>query len=579
MGLVSASNSDGADLNSTGDALNLNIDENDFDEISQTNIGENQSKIESKDITTYYMEKCELVGYLKDSGSQPISNRTVSIFICDKVYNKTTDNLGKVALKINLKPDSYLATLKFDGDENYTSCSADVIVNVKKASLAIEAKDYKTYWHSDLFFKAKVINKNTKNPVGGIKVAFEVITNQNKHKIYYATTDSKGVAYLKRNLKVGSYKVVTSIKDKKNINSKKAKATMTVKPTAETGCCSFYLQVSGTEAVAGFRRDATNALNIYIKAVKWHGRTAVKQYKLGNSYFFHLITTSDGWMVGTGGIDNPGINRAIENLAGKMVSSGKIKSSYLKKIMAYEQRLGLGHFSIKAPNGKFAVVWGSGIYNGKLKPGEYFSSPNGRYCYRHGDWTKFSDSPTKAAIKVGATDSYGVNRRDITIFHWKATTKDGKTTSLVNAYGANDNGRSVGRSTAYLKDDIYFKNKFISKNKLPKSPSKILLGTHKFGSIDKLIKTQTTVKASKLVRLQNESKTFDITVKDKKTKKVIKNLKLKIRIGKKTYSVKTNSKGIAKFNTDALMLGRYNVTIFSDNIKYYVSAKSTITIK
>ena len=122
----------------------------------------------------------------------------------------------------------------------------------------------------------------------------------------------------------------------------------------------------------------------------------------------------------------------------------------------------LGHFSIKAPDGKYAAVWGNKIYTGKLKPGEYFSSPNLASNFRHGKWAKYNSNPDKAAIKVGATDSFGINRRDITIFHWKATTTEGKTTSVVKAYGANDNGRFVGRSTGHLKDNICFKNKFIS---------------------------------------------------------------------------------------------------------------------
>lgn len=50
-----------------------------------------------------------------------------------------------------------------------------------------------------------------------------------------------------------------------------------------------------------------------------------------------------------------------------MVSSGKIKMSSLKKIKSLEQSLGIGHFAIKAPNGKYAVVWKNSIKTGKLK--------------------------------------------------------------------------------------------------------------------------------------------------------------------------------------------------------------------
>jgi hypothetical protein len=284
-------------------------------------------------------------------------------------------------------------------------------------------------------------------------------------------------------------------------------------------------------------------------------------------------------MAATGGADNPTINHAIEDLAGKMAKSGKIKKSYLKKIQGYERRLGIGHFSIKAPNGKYALVWASGIVTGKLKPGEYICVPNGKYYFRHGTWDKFSKDPAKAAIKIAATDSFGINRRDATAFHWKATTVEGKTTSAIKVYAANDDGRLVGRSTGYLKDNIYFKGKFISKNKLPSTPSSKFLGTYKMGNIDKLIKTQTTVKAPKLTKYLNQSGVFNITVKNKKTKKPIKSLKLKLKIGNKTFSVKTNEKGIAVFNPKSLGVGTYKVQIYTDNVRYKVLANSTIKIK
>ena len=532
--------------------------------------------IEAKDVKTYYKEDAELVSYLKDSNNQPISNKMLSIFINNKVYNRLTDNEGKVVLKLNLKPGTYTASISFGGDENYVAGLATAIVKVSKAPLSISTKNYRTYWHSDLFFKAKVINKVTKNPVKGIKVAFKVLMPNKKYRTFYATTNSKGVAKLKKNFKVGSYKVKTSIRDK-NAKSKNSKATLTVKPTKEYGCCSFYVQVSNSEAVTGFRRDGTNSVTIHIVKCKWNGRTAVKQYKT-NSYFFHTIVTSDGWMVGTGGIDNPSINRAIESLSGKMVKKGVISNYYLKKIQRYQRILGLGHYAIKSPRGNYALVWGSGIYKGTLKPGEYLSVPNGKSCFRHGTWAKFSDNPKTAAIKIAGTDPFGINRRGITAFHWKATTVEGKTTSLVKAYASNDYGNLLGRSsTGYLRDNIYFGSKFISKYKLPKTPNSKDLGTYKFGSIDKL-KILTVVKAPALTKSVNESKTFDITVKNKKTDKAIPSLLIKVKILGKVYTLRTDSNGIAKFDTSGLSNGTYALKIYSGNLKYYVSSKGTINV-
>ena len=547
------------------------------------------TQIELEDIDSYYKEKCNLVGYLKDYNGTPIKNKQVNVFLNGQSYNKTTDNQGKFSLALNLKPNTYKVGIKFLGDEDYTYGVADSLVKIKKAPLAIKMSNFNTYVDSDLFFKAKVYNKITGKGISGIKVQFKVYSIKNKkYSYYYRTTDKNGIATLNKNLKVGTYKISTRIKDSKNkkyisYKNSKNRITMNVKATAETGCCSFYLQVNATESVAGFRRDATNALKIYIKHVKWNGRTALKQYKLANSYFFHSITTSDGWMIGTGGIDNPSINRAIENLAGKMVKSNKIQSSYLKKIQYYEKRLGLGHFSIKAPDGRFAAVWLNGYLTGKLKPGEYISVANLKSYYRHGDYSKFASSTLKAAVKVGATDSYGVNRRDITLFHWKSQTdKNYRTTSSVKVYAANDNGRFVGSSTAGLRDDIYYKNKFISKYDLPGAPNMKLLGTHNFGNIDKLVKIPTVIKAPEVTNHFNQTKYFKVTVKNKKNGNFVSNLKIKIKIyaGNKTkvYFIKTDKNGLAKFNTKDLLVGTHKVVLYPATNKYLISAKSTIKI-
>ena len=576
LAVVSASaDSDDASLNQTYTVEVVSLSETLESENESSQIN---SRIESEDVTTYYQENSEFVSYIKDADNQPISGKKLSVLINNKVYSKISDNSGKVVLKLNLNPGTYKAKIHFDGDENYTESTADAVVKIKKATLSLTAGNLKTYYKSGYYFKAKVVNMITKNPVKNIKVSFKVYSSKNKYKIYWATTDINGIAKLKKNFKVGNYKVVTSIKKNKYLKAQKTKSTLTVKPSEGDGCCSYYLQISNTESIAGFRRDATNSKSLHIVKYKLKGISAVKQF-VKNSYFFHTISASNGWMAGTGGMDNPSINHAIENLAGKMFKSGQIKNSYLKKIQRYEQRLGLGHFSIKSPDGKYAVVWGSGIHHGKLKAGEYFSSPNGRGCFRHGTWTSFNKNPAKAAIKIAATDSFGVNRRDATAFHWGATTHEGKTTSCVKVYAANDNGHLVGRSTGSLRDNIYFKGKFISKNSLPKTPSSKYLGKYDLGSIDKLIKIQTTVKAPKLTTYHNESKVFKVTVKNKQSGKAIKSLVLKVKVAGKIYSVKSNKNGIAQLKTNLLSVGCHNVVLYTNNIKYYVQSKSKIEIK
>lgn len=125
------------------------------------------------------------------------------------------------------------------------------------------------------------------------------------------------------------------------------------------------------------------------------------------------------------------------------------------------------------------------------------------------------------------------------------------------------------------------------------SPSFLSVGSHKveitseFGlckipkttTTVKVSKAKTIVKAPKLTAKYKKSKYFKISVKNKATKKASKNLVLKVKIDKKTYKIKTNTKGIAKFNTKILKYGKHKVTITSANANYYVQAKSSITIR
>lgn len=178
---------------------------------------------------------------------------------------------------------------------------------------------------------------------------------------------------------------------------------------------------------------------------------------------------------------------------------------------------------------------------------------------------------------------FGINRRDITVFQWKAVTKHYKTSSIVKTYAANDAGDYVGRYTENLRDNIIYENNFISKYKLPNAPNLKGIGAFNFGNIDKLVKIPTSIKAPQVTYKFKKTKYFKVTVKNKKTRKVVKYEKIKIRISNakfsKTFVLKTNNKGVVKINTNFLNIGKYYVVISTANYKYTVSQKSKIIIR
>ena len=95
-------------------------------------------------------------------------------------------------------------------------------------------------------------------------------------------------------------------------------------------------------------------------------------------------------------------------------------------------------------------------------------------------------------------------------------------------------------------------------------------------------KAPTKLTPKKLTAKKGVKKYFQVTVKNIKTKKVIKGVKIKIKVftGKKykAYTVKTNSKGIANLNVKSIKVGTHKVIVSSAN-KYCVAKTARSTIK
>lgn len=195
-----------------------------------------------------------------------------------------------------------------------------------------------------------------------------------------------------------------------------------------------------------------------------------------------------------------------------------------------------------------------------------------------------------------------------TIYYVKATTKAVSTTYNSGAtlkITVTDSGNKLVSGYS-LKVLVYTGSKYVthsvetnSKGVATIKVSTLSIGSHKvvikadndFNSYAikqvsttvKVAKAKTTVKAPKVTNKYKKSKYFTVTIKNKATKKVVKSIKVKVKVytGKKykTYTIKTNSKGVAKLNTKKLKVGSHKVVIYSGNAKYTISAKSTIKIK
>ena len=247
-------------------------------------------------------------------------------------------------------------------------------------------------------------------------------------------------------------------------------------------CSSIVLQVSDNEGIISFRRDSTDSANIVVESGNWGNIQYLKQYKDdGSGYFAHAFVTSNGWLIGNGGITDGPVFRQIESIASEMVVNNQINNDYLSRIYNILSGYSLGHFVIKSNDGTYGVVFNNVYHVSKLQAGQYVVCPNVYSMSQKGNFNTGAN-PVDEAIKITYSDAYGVNRRNVMTYDWKLTTSPNGLSYSVDSYASNDNGAGVGRSTASLSDDVYYFGQYYSRYSIPTTLGKLYLGTHTFDS-------------------------------------------------------------------------------------------------
>ena len=248
----------------------------------------------------------------------------------------------------------------------------------------------------------------------------------------------------------------------------------------DLGCCSIVLQLDGNNTLMSHRRDSNIDVDIHIENVDWHGYKAVKQYKTDNKYFCHVIVTSDGWVIGQGGIDDGPDNELVENISATMINKdNSISTADLEKIQKIKQPYGRGHFLIKAPNGNYGFATVDKIKTGKLEPGQYISLPNNYSLSRAGNVTLDSTDKIEVMNNLSRSDLYAdAGRREIVVYDFEVA--DNKNTTDI--YVSNEDGAYVGVDNTKFIDDIYVNDDLTKGSDIPISPAYKQIGSFAFDS-------------------------------------------------------------------------------------------------
>lgn len=244
------------------------------------------------------------------------------------------------------------------------------------------------------------------------------------------------------------------------------------------GCCSIAWQLDGNNTLFSHRRDSNLDADIHIENIDWHGHNAIRQYKTDNGYFCHVIITSDGWVIGFGGIDDGENSEIIENITADMITDDySISTQDLEKIQEIKKPYGRGHVLIKAPNGNYGFATIDQLKTGKLEPGQYISIPNDYQYSRADNITLDVEDKIGVMDNLSRSDLYGEGRREIIIYDFQVA--DGQNTTDI--YVSNEDGYYVGVNNSVFVDDIYVNDTLISGNDIPIAPDYKKIDTVTFG--------------------------------------------------------------------------------------------------
>ncbi len=252
---------------------------------------------------------------------------------------------------------------------------------------------------------------------------------------------------------------------------------------SDSKCCSFVIQEEhGT--VFAFRQDAPADEDGVIIHNDTLGdfEVIVQEIDDPDSHFIHAIITEDGWIFSHGG-DSSNVSdvMTLESIASEMLVSKNISSNSLSQIQNIFNKYNYSHFLIKAPDGRYGVVYSEKCILGTLNPGEFLVIPNDYVDFSNGNYSDYSEDPVDAIVDICSYEDSGWNRRNVYSYDYKVhNTSDGQQKYGIDVYVTNDNGHNVGLNTSEIVTYCYFNDDYYPASSIPQNPEKLNIGNYTF---------------------------------------------------------------------------------------------------
>ena len=483
-------------------------------------------KITDLDTNEALSNKTVNLEYKITTGAISISGISGSGITIISTISNTTDESGILTFDNNkmngqgwgfMDVGNHTVTIKSNAFNKTNGTSQ--IITINKANINIVIDEYKEYYGSDKKIKITVTNAATGDPVKStILHLYLPVTTQ---KDYYFQTNENGTSEINVNGFVGgTYDLTISNNDTKNINSKSVDGSFTI--------LKIPVVINSKDVTVYYNTGTTAKIKVTQNGKPLSGMyVLVTLYATSTKYSNYLFQTNSKGEISFSASLTVGKHKMIINSADNRYDAKQVTPT----------------ITVKKATGKFTAKKVTTYY----KAGKYFTLKLTNTKKKK----PIYDAKVNIKIYISKNRYYNYNGK---------TGMNGQIKLLLDSLKPGT--YKVVISCADKKD--YSAKQITSKIVIKKAPAKL---------------TPKKVSAKK-----GAKKYFQVKVKNKKTKKAIQGVKVKIKVytGKKakTFTAKTNAKGIAKISTAKLKVGKHKVVVTSAN-KYVVAkkAKSTIKIK
>ena len=273
----------------------------------------------------------------------------------------------------------------------------------------------------------------------------------------------------------------------------------------------------------------------------------------------------------------------LRPLLKKMIENNNISQEYLDLIydLKYFYGISMGHFIIKAPDGRYAIAdyfnqSSHGFEMGILKPGEYILCPNNFLLHKKGNISdiEYEDNILTSRY-IAATDLYGVYRTTIQTYDFKKEVIDGQLITHAEVYISNDDGHFRNVSWGDYFNDVYYSDmKYLYGEDIPIIMNGKYLEDY---ILDTVQLNKTKLNASPIVTEYGDSNYLTVTLLDE-FDNPLKGKQISIELNNNNLTLITNQEGQVKVPTANLNSGTYIVSITFKGDEAYADSEELSVI-